>query len=95
MRGIVRVRELAGPVEIDPTPQEVTWTVPLDEDTEHATYDEGQVARYFAAATRAALVLAAFRAPFRGRSTPVNAWWGSFDLAVNLFSGRPADRSPR
>ena len=46
-----------------------------------------QVAAYFAAATRAALVLAAFRAPYRGRSTPVNAWWGSFDLAVNLFSG--------
>jgi hypothetical protein len=35
-------------------------------------------------------VLAAFRAPYRGRSTPVNAWWGSFDLAVNLFSGEPA-----
>jgi Family of unknown function (DUF5996) len=33
----------------------------------------------------------AIRAPYRGRSTPVNAWWGSFDLAVNLFSGRPAD----
>lgn len=39
----------------------------------------------------AALVLADFRAPFRGRSSPVNAWWGSFDLAVNLFSGLPAD----
>jgi hypothetical protein len=25
--------------------------------------------------------LAAYRAPYRGRSTPVNAWWGSFDLA--------------
>jgi hypothetical protein len=49
------------------------------------------VERYFAAATRAALVLAAFRAPYRGRSTPVNAWWGSFDLATNLFSGQPAD----
>ena len=36
-------------------------------------------------------MLAAFRAPYRGRSTPVNAWWGSFDLAVNLFSGLPAD----
>ena len=46
---------------------------------------------YFAAATQAALVLAAFRAPYRGRSTPVNAWWGSFDLAVSLFSGLPAD----
>jgi hypothetical protein len=37
------------------------------------------------------LVLAALRAPYRGRCTPVNAWWGSFDLAVNLFSGRSAD----
>jgi len=36
-------------------------------------------------------VLAAHRAPYRGRSTPVNAWWGSFDLAVSLFSGMPAE----
>jgi Family of unknown function (DUF5996) len=88
---LAAVRELAGPVEIDPTPQEVAWTVALDEDSEHARFDEAAVARYFAGATRAALVLAAFRAPYRGRSTPVNAWWGSFDLAVNLFSGEPAD----
>jgi hypothetical protein len=85
------VRAMAGAVAIDPTPQEVPWTVPLDEDLEHARYDPEQVNDYFAAATRAALVLAAFRAPYRGRSTPVNAWWGSFDLAVSLFSGLPAD----
>jgi hypothetical protein len=85
------VSALGGRVEIDPTPQEVPWSVPLDEDDEHATYDPQQVRAYFAAATEAALVLATFRAPYRGRSTPVNAWWGSFDLAVNLFSGRPAD----
>ena len=84
------VRALAGAVAIDPTPQEVTWSTPLDEDDEHARYDAAAVERYFAAATQAALVLAAFRAPYRGRSTPVNAWWGSFDLAVNLFSGAPA-----
>ena len=84
------VGELAGAVAIDPTPQEVAWTVPLDEDTEHTRYDADQVAAYFAAATEAALVLAAYRAPYRGRSTPVNAWWGSFDLAVSLFSGEPA-----
>ena len=83
--------ELAGPVRIDPTPQEVSWSVPLDEDAEHASYDAAAVERYFAAATQAALVLAAFRAPYRGRSTPVNAWWGSFDLAVSLFSGEPAE----
>jgi hypothetical protein len=85
------VGELAGEVRIDPTPQEVAWSAPLDEDDEHHSYDPAQVASYFAAAIHAALVLAAFRAPYRGRSTPVNAWWGSFDLAVNLFSGLPAD----
>ena len=82
---------LGGPVLIDPTPQEVPWSVPLDADTEHAHYDPDEVERYFAAATQAALILTAYRAPYRGRSTPVNAWWGSFDLAVSLFSGAPAD----
>jgi hypothetical protein len=88
---LAAVRAAAGDVRIDPAPQEVSWSVPLDADTEHASYDPAQVTGYFAAATRAAMVLAAFRAPYRGRSTPVNAWWGSFDLAVSLFSGKPAD----
>ena len=85
------VGRLGGAVEINPAPQEVPWTVPLDEDDQHATYAADQVATYFEAATQAALVLSEVRAPFRGRSTPVNAWWGTFDLAVNFFSGRPAD----
>jgi uncharacterized protein DUF5996 len=90
-RGVLAaVRALGGPVRIDPAPQEVPWSVPLDKDEEHARYDTEQVAAYFAAATQAALILAAYRAPYRGRSTPVNAWWGSFDLAVSLFSGLPA-----
>jgi Family of unknown function (DUF5996) len=85
------VRGLAGRVEINPAPQEVPWSVPLDQDDEHARYDPDEATAYFAAATNAALVLAAFRAPYRGRSSAVNAWWGSFDLAVNLFSGERAE----
>jgi hypothetical protein len=85
------VRRLAGDVEINPTPQEVPWPEPLDEDREHSTYEPDQVTTYFLAATRAALVLAEFRAPFRGAATPVNAWWGTFDLAVAFFNGKPAD----
>lgn len=92
---LAAVRELAGAVEIDPMPQEVPWSVPLDEDDEHARYEPAQVVSYFAAATQAALVLGALRAPYRGRCTPVNAWWGSFDLAVNLFSGLPAEPPSR
>jgi len=88
---LAAVRSLGGWVAVNPTPQETSWQTPLDEDEEHATYDPAQVARYFTVATRAALVLAALRASYRGRSTPVNAWWGSFDLAVSLYSGLPAD----
>jgi len=88
---LAAVRGLAGQVEINPVPQEVPWSVPLDEDYEHASYDQAQVSAYLGAATSAAAVLAEFRAPYRGKSTPVNAWWGSFDLAVSLFSGRPAN----
>jgi Family of unknown function (DUF5996) len=85
------VGRLVGPVDINPKPQEVPWDVPLDEDEEHATYDTNQVSAYFSAATQAALALAEFRGPYRGRLTPVNAWWGTFDLAVALYSGKPAD----
>jgi hypothetical protein len=90
-RVLESVRAVGGPVEINPTPQEVPWDLALDRDYEHTRYDPDLVTTYFAAATAASVALSAFRAPFRGRSTPVNAWWGSFDLAVNLFSGLSAD----
>src|SRR4249919_4227354 len=85
------VSGLVGPVTINLAPQETPWTTPLDQDSEHASFDIAGVDAYLAAAIRAELVLAEVRAPYRGRSTPVNAWWGSFDLAVSLFSGRSVD----
>jgi hypothetical protein len=88
---LAAVARAGGTVRINPVPQEVPWSVPLDQDYEHARYDPDQVEEYFAAATQAALALAAFRAPYQGRSTPVNAWWGSFDLCVVMFSGAPVD----
>jgi hypothetical protein len=88
---LAAVGDLVGPVRINPRPQETPWTTPLDEDFDHATYNPAQVEAYFDAATRAGLVLAELRAPYRGRSTPVNAWWGTFDLAIGLFSGRAVD----
>jgi hypothetical protein len=89
------VRHLVGPVAFDPTPQETPWNTPLDEDDEHATYDVDRVRDYFVAATQASLVLAALRAPYRGRSTPVNAWWGTFDLAISFFSGQQIEPPSR
>jgi hypothetical protein len=87
---LAAAHDLVGPVKFNAAPQETLWATPLDEDDEHATLNPAHVDAYFAAATRAAQVLAALRAPYRGRSTPVNAWWGGFDFSVSLFSGRPA-----
>src|SRR5690349_8605742 len=44
---LAAARDLGGPVRIDPTPQEVPWQVPLDQDEEHRYYDPGQVDNYF------------------------------------------------
>jgi len=85
------VAQLAGAVRINTAPQEVPWDTPLDEDADHRTYDPAAVGRYLSIATEAALGLARIAAPYRGGRPPVNAWWGSFDLAVNLFSGRPVE----
>src|SRR4051812_33801417 len=41
------ISELAGPVQINPTPQETPWTTPLDEDYDHATYSAAHVDDYF------------------------------------------------
>src|SRR5436309_7195329 len=57
---------LAGEVAIDPTPQEVAWDDPLDRDETHTTYARDAVETYFAAISQIALVLSAFRAPYRG-----------------------------
>jgi Family of unknown function (DUF5996) len=35
-----------------------------------------------------------FRAGFIGKCSPVHFFWGSFDLAVTRFSGRPAPLHP-
>jgi hypothetical protein len=67
--------------------------VPLDEDHEHATYDPDQVATHFEAATRAALVLGEFRAPFRSgrlRSTPGGG--RSTLRSISSRGGRPIHR---
>src|SRR5512140_3810349 len=66
---LAAVRDAGGQVTINPTPQEVPWDTPLDTDDQHARYNPGEVADYFAAATQAALVLAEFRSSYRGRKT--------------------------
>ena len=41
------VRQLGGPIDIDLTPQEVPWTIALDEDDQHFRYEPSEVSGLF------------------------------------------------
>ncbi len=81
-------------VPIWTTPVEVSDATPFDQDEHHASYDPEQVERFWRALLAATRVLSAFRARFVGKASPVHFFWGSFDLAVSLFSGRIAPERP-
>src|SRR6185295_16274838 len=61
---------------------------------EHASYDPDPVTRCWRILTQSQRVLQSFRARFIGKCSPVHFFWGSFDLAVTRFSGRPAPPHP-
>ena len=81
-------------VKIWKMPVEVPEPIRFDEDTTHRSYDAAQARRFWEVMLAIAPVFQAFRAEFIGKCSPVHFFWGSFDLAVTRFSGRPAPERP-
>jgi hypothetical protein len=81
-------------VNINPKPDEVADPIPFAEDHQHASYDKEFAYRFWRILQRADMLFKRFRARFVGKSSPVHFFWGSFDLAVTRFSGRPAPPRP-
>lgn len=88
------LRSLAIEVQIHGKPDEVPNPIPFAEDHEHAAYDADAVNRFWQILVQTDLVFKAFRGRFLGKCSPVHFYWGSFDLAVTRFSGRPAPERP-
>lgn len=84
----VRVHIVPVPVEIAEDP------IPFDEDTIHQDYDRSAVERLFRVLAQTQHVFETFRSGFIGKASPVQFYWGSFDLAVTRFSGRRAPQRP-
>lgn len=79
---------------IYPLPKEVPDPIPFDRDTVHATYDPVYANRCFLALAHSDRVFRAFGNDFLGKQSPVQFFWGAFDLAVTRFSGRRAPKHP-
>jgi hypothetical protein len=84
------LEELDLSITIHPKPNELENPIPFAEDHEHASYDAESVNRFWRVLVQSDRVLSEFRARFIGKCSPVHFFWGSFDLAVTRFSGRPA-----
>ena len=86
---IDRLRRLDIDPAITVTPSEVADPIPFPEDTVHTAYDPEWAHRFWRLLARVDLVLKEHRGRFRGKAAPVSFWWGTFDLSVARFSGRP------
>jgi hypothetical protein len=82
--------DLDMPVTINDLPCEIGGATPFNSDREHAAYDPEQARRFWRVLLQCDRVFKQFRTGFLGKSSPVHFFWGSFDLAVTRFSGRPA-----
>ncbi|HEY3092276.1 MAG TPA: DUF5996 family protein [Vicinamibacterales bacterium] len=84
------LREMQLPVRIWPMPVEIPNPIRFTDDSEHASYDTQQVETFWRILVHCERVFSRARCPFIGKASPVHFFWGSFDLAVTRFSGRPA-----
>jgi len=75
-------------------PVEVETAIPFAEDTQHASYDAESVNRWWRAMVQVDRVFKQFRGRFEGKASPVQFFWGSFDMAATRFSGRGAPLHP-
>jgi hypothetical protein len=91
---LAALKELGIAVAIDETPNELPEPIRFSQDTVHASYDPDAVGRFHRILVNCDRVFKQFRTGFLGKASPVHFFWGSFDLAVTRFSGRPAPRHP-
>ncbi len=91
MKGL---RDLGLPVTIHTMPNEIENPVPFEQDEQHHAYDREYANRFWRVLVQSDRVFKEFRSRFCGKCSPVHFFWGSFDLAVTRFSGRPAPPHP-
>ena len=85
------LRAMGIEVTINTLPDEVEQPIPCDTDHVHASYDPEYANRWWRILIQASKVFARYRSPFFGKSSPVQFFWGSFDLSETRFSGQPAE----
>lgn len=90
----VLLGELGIDLQIRTKPSEIMDAIPFELDTFHATYHKETAESFHQALLVIHDAFMLFRGEFTGKSSPIHFFWGGFDLALALFSGRKAPKHP-
>jgi len=82
------------PSSFSGVPNEIPDAVPFAADEAPRAYNRDSAENFRGAIAAMLPPFARFRAGFTGKASPVQFWWGGFDLASSVFSGRKAPPHP-
>jgi hypothetical protein len=88
------VRAVGADAHIWTTPVEVPEPIPFERDEVHREYDAPAAHRFWQVLRRCDAVFKDLAGSFVGKQSPVQFFWGGFDLAAARFSGRRAPERP-
>lgn len=87
------LKEIGIDIKINAVPNEIEGAIPFHENHE-GTYDTEVAINFHKAMLKINQVFNQYRSEFMGKSSDVQFFWGSFDLAISRFSGRKAPLHP-
>jgi len=88
------LRSLGLETHVWTTPVEVPDPVPFDRDDAPGAYDPAAANRFWQVLRRCDAAFRELANGYVGKQSPVQFFWGSFDLAATRFSGRRAPARP-
>lgn len=77
-------------ISIWPVPVEIQDSIPFPKDKQHKSYDKAYVERWWQIMMKSSIVFDQFRSSYRGKNSPTQFYWGSFDICGARYSGKPA-----
>ncbi len=93
-RFITTLNAIDAPSDFHGAPNELPTATPFTQQTERGVYDRDAAHDFWRALMSIHTVFSHFQTSFLGKTSPVHLFWGSLDLAVTRFSGRPAPLHP-
>ena len=84
----LRTAGLDAPINL--MPQEISKPIPFNEDKEQRPYDRELVNAWWRILLSVQRVLQVFQGRFTGKTQPIGLMWGTLDIRLPLYSGKPA-----